>query len=104
MLGITPAPEKKTAKPIAKQSEKRKVDQREYVKIVKAMLKENPNCDIKESGCQVRASGLHHMKKRTPKTFLDKQFLKRACDSCNSWAELHPLEAIRKGHSISKFK
>ncbi len=103
-MGISAPVEDKKVKPIAKRSEKRKVDQREYVKIVKAMLAENPNCEIKEDGCQVKASGLHHMKKRSPATFLDKQFLKRACDNCNSWAELHPLEAIKKGHSLSKFK
>lgn len=104
MLGIREPDVKKTMKAIPKQSEKRKADQKEYVKIVKAMMLENPNCEIKEDGCQTKASGLHHMKKRSPATFLDKKFLKRACDSCNSWAELHPLEAIKRGHSISKFK
>ena len=96
--------DRKKAAPIAKRSDKRKVDQKEYVKIVASMLKENPLCEIKEDGCQIKASGLHHQKKRSPATFLDKQFLKRSCDSCNSWAELHPLESIEKGHSISKFK
>ncbi len=71
---------------------------------MKEMLAENPNCEIKEDGCQTKATGLHHQKKRSPATFLDKKFLKRACDNCNSWAELHPMEAIEKGHSISKFK
>lgn len=104
MLGQKPAEEKPKPQGIKKQSDKRKIDQKAYVKIVKEMLKENPNCEIKEEGCQGKASGLHHMKKRTPATFLDRQFLKRACDNCNAWAELHPLEAIEKGHSVSKFK
>lgn len=94
----------KERKPIAKQSEKRKADHKEYLKIVKAMLKENPMCEIKEFGCEWKATGLHHQKKRSPATLLDKRYLKRSCNSCNLWCELHPLEAIEKGHSISKFK
>lgn len=94
---------KKVKPGIAKVSEKRKVDQREYVKIVAEMLAEDPNCHIKETGCQRLASGLHHQKKRSPATFLDKRFLKRACDNCQTWCEIYPLEAIAKGHSLSKF-
>lgn len=97
-------PVKKEQVPIAKVSEQRKMDGKEYRKIVKEMLAENPNCEIKEQGCTVKANGLHHMKKRTPDTYLDKKFLKRSCNNCNLWAELHPLEAIQKGHSLSKFK
>lgn len=104
MLGISPPEPEKEAKPIKKQSDKRKDQQKEYRKIVKEMLKENPNCEIKELGCEGKASGLHHMKKRTPATLLDKQFLKRACNSCNLWCELHPMESIEMGYSISKFK
>ena len=94
---------KKAQKGIAKVSEKRKAEQKEYVKIVAEMLAENPDCAIKETGCQTIASGLHHQRKRTPATFLDKRFLIRACSNCNLWVELHPLEAIAKGHSLSKF-
>lgn len=100
-LGLTPKVEK-AKKPIKQRSEKRVKEQKEYVKIVKEMLTENPNCDIKEDGCQTVATGLHHLRKRSPATWLDKRWLKRACDNCNSWVELHPLEAIEKGHSISK--
>ena len=85
-------------------SDKRKEDKKEYLKIVAEMLAENPNCDIKETGCQTLASGLHHQKKRSPATYLDKRFLIRACSSCNLWVELFPLVAIAKGYSVSKFK
>jgi hypothetical protein len=95
---------KEAPKPIAKKSVKRKVEDKEYKKIVKEMLAENPNCEIKEEACTVKAQGLHHQKKRTPKTLLDRRYLIRACDPCNLWVELHPLEAIKKGYSISKFK
>lgn len=104
MLGISAPPEKEKLKAIAKQSDKRKVDQKAYRKIVKEMLAENPNCEIKEEGCEKVATGLHHQKKRTPATFLDKRYLIRSCNNCNLWVELHPLEAIEKGYSLSKFK
>lgn len=86
-----------------KVSEKRKKDKKEYLKIVAEMLAENPLCEIKEKGCQILASGLHHQKKRSPATYLDKKFLKRACDCCQTWCEIYPVEAIKKGHSYSKF-
>lgn len=83
-------------------SQKRAKQQIEYVAIVEEMLKENPYCEIREEGCENIATGLHHQKKRSPDTITDKRFLIRACDSCNAWCELHPLEAIAKGYSISK--
>ena len=89
---------------IPPRSKKRIVEQKEYVKIVKEMMAENDKCEIKEEGCQIFASGLHHQKKRSPDTFLDKKYLIRACSNCQSWAELFPLDAIKKGHSVSKFK
>jgi len=100
-LGLVPKTVK-AKKPIAPRSEKRKQEQKEYVKIVKEMLATDPNCEIREEGCQVKASGLHHMKKRSPATFLDRKWLKRSCDNCNTWCELYPLQAIEKGHSVSK--
>ena len=89
---------------IPPRSKKRIVEQKEYVAIVKEKLAENDKCDIKEEGCQIFASGLHHQKKRSPATFLDVKFLKRSCDNCQTWCEIFPLEAIAKGHSVSKFK
>lgn len=85
------------------QSDKRKEEQKEYRKIVAEMLRANPDCEIKQPGCQVKATGLHHQRKRTPATFLDKRYLIRSCDSCNLWAELNPVKALKKGISISKF-
>lgn len=101
--GVKSKPEKEPTKPIAKVADKRKEVNKEYHKIVKEMLKENPWCEIKETGCEKISTGLHHQKKRTPDTILDKRFLIRSCNNCNLWCELHPLEAIEKEYSISKF-
>ncbi len=103
-LGLTLPVAAKEKQPVKKQSEKRKVDQKEYRKIVSEMMKISDRCEIKETGCTGKATGLHHKKKRSPETFLDKRYLIRACDNCNLWAELHPKEAIEKGYSISKHK
>lgn len=94
----------KEKKSINKESEKRKEVNKEYRKIVKEMLKSNPMCEIKEVGCTGKADGLHHKQKRSEKNLLNKKYLMRACNSCNLWVEMHPLEAMAKGYSISKHK
>jgi hypothetical protein len=97
--------EKKKAAPIPKKSDKRKVEEKQYKKIVKDMLTENNKCELNVQGvCIRKAQGLHHMKKRTGKNYLDKQYLKRACNPCNLFCETHPKEAMELGLIISKFK
>lgn len=93
---------KEPKKQIARQSEKRKEDHKAYLKIVKEMMKVSDRCDIKEVGCTGKATGLHHKKKRSPATLLDKTLLIRACNNCNLWVENNPQEAIDKGYSVSK--
>ena len=97
--------ETKKIKPIPKKSEKRKVDEKEYKKIVKELLSESDLCELNVDGvCIRKAQGLHHMKKRTGKNYLDRKFLKRACNPCNLFCETHPKEAMQLGLVISKFK
>lgn len=93
---------KKAAAPIEDKSAKRKEQQKEYVKLVKEMLKEDNRCEIKAEGCTGIAQGLHHVQKRSAKNLLDRNNLKRACNHCNTWIEQHPLEAIEMGVSKSK--
>jgi hypothetical protein len=79
-------------------SAKRASQQKEYAKIVREMMSE-----LKVVGvCTGKSSGLHHQKKRIG-FLLDNRYLKRACTSCNNWAENFPLEAIKLGISLSKF-
>ncbi len=96
------AKEVKEKVPIAKSSDKRKVEQKKYVAIVKEMLKKNPLCEIKSVVCTGRADGLHHLVKRSPKNFTQRSNLLRACNMCNSFIENNPLLAIEKGWSVSK--
>lgn len=95
----------KKKQPIAKKSEKRKTEEKEYKKIVKEMFAESNKCELNVPGiCMVKAQGLHHMRKRTGKNYLDRKYLKRACNPCNLFCETNPIEAMKLGLVISKFK
>ncbi len=97
-----PKPEK-VKKAIPKQSAKRKLEQRVYVRIVKRKLTENEKCEIKAPGCKGKASGLHHPQKRSPATWLNESELIPACNNCQAWIEKNPGKSIELGFSKSKF-
>jgi len=90
-------------KQIAPRSEKLKEFQKEYVKIVKELLKENNVCELRTPDCTGIAQGLHHMKGRGA-NLLNRKYLKRSCNRCNLYVELHPQYALDHGLSISKHK
>jgi hypothetical protein len=102
-LGLAVKEEKKK-KPISVMSVKRMAQQRLYRKIVKEMLTENNRCEIKAVGCTGIAQGLQHKVKRSSKNLLNRKNLLRSCNSCNTWIENNPLEAIAMGVSASKFQ
>lgn len=102
-LGLAVKEEKKK-KPISIMSAKRMAQQRLYRKIVKEMLAENNRCEIKAPGCTGIAQGLQHKIKRSSKNLLNRKNLLRSCNSCNTWIENNPLEAIAMGVSASKFQ
>jgi len=104
MLGISAPPEKEKLKAIAKQSDKRKVDQKAYRKIVKEMLKENKYCMVKAPGCTKLAQGLHHVVKRSPSNLLDKTNLLPCCNFCNGFLENNDAWGRERGFVKSKFK
>ena len=95
---------KKSSKPIAKESSKRKVINKTYKKLKDEMLKENPNCEIKSPVCTGKAQGLNHKQKRSPNNLIKKENLERACNACNGYCEKHPKWAEQNGHQISRFK
>jgi hypothetical protein len=98
-------PVKKSArKPVKKKSAKRVNDEKEYKKILAEMMAENDNCELKVPGvCTGKMQGGHHMKKRQG-NYLKRKYILRACNACNGWAELHPLEAVEMGISLSVHK
>jgi hypothetical protein len=101
VYGTAPAPTPEV-KPIPKKTASREELDKEYRKLVKVMLKENDQCEVKLPGCTGKAQGLHHIVKRNKKNMCDRNNLLRACNSCNSYIENHPLEALEMGVSKSK--
>jgi len=77
MTGQKVKEEKPKAKPIAKKSDKRKIEDKEYKKIVKELLNESTECELKTPSCTKVAQGLHHQKRRG-KNLLNKKYLLRS--------------------------
>lgn len=102
MLGIK-EPEVKEKKPIAKKSAKRKIDDKEYKKIVDEMLKADNRCELKTPVCTKVAQGLHHRQKRSRFNLTNKSNLLRACNACNGYVETHPIESLKNNLSTSKY-
>lgn len=101
--GKPPDP-KPAKKGIAKKSDKRKKDEKAYHKILDELRAISDRCEMKVPGiCIGVMQGGHHKKKRTPKTYLDKKLILRACNPCNLFCETHPNEAKEMGLVESKF-
>lgn len=96
--------EKKEIKRISPVSDKRKLVNKVYKKIVKEILDKDNKCKIKAPGCTVIAQGLHHVVKRSPGNLTDKENLIPACNHCNSYLESHDSWARKHGFVKSKFK
>jgi hypothetical protein len=91
-------------KPIKKLSEKRqKVQTKEYLPLVREILKKNPNCRIQSPVCTTKAQGLHHLAGRVGAKLTDKKYLIPACNPCNDFVERNPPWARANGFKLSKF-
>lgn len=89
-------------KPIDKKSAKTKVSDKEYKKIVSQYFAASNKCEILSPVCTKIMEGLHHMKKRG-EFLMDKRFLKRSCNACNSFLEANTDWGIENGFILSKF-
>lgn len=83
-------------------SKKRSKENYEYGKLRKAFLTENPMCQIRVAGCTGMAQEIHHKKGRIGKLLTDTAYFCATCNSCHHWAEMNPLEAKKRGVSISR--
>jgi len=95
--------EKPKQNPIPVKSAKAKDQHKEYLKIVKEMMKESDQCEMRTPVCTGKAEGLQH-KKRRGKNLLNKEFLIRSCNMCQDYVEKHPKWAIENDLAISKYK
>ena len=80
-------------KAIPAKSSKRKEDEKEYRKIAKQVLKENPLCAAKLKGCTGKATQCHHSAGRLGGNYLNKKKLLPVCQSCHLQIELTPIKS-----------
>ena len=100
-----PPREKKARTGVKKVSDKRKVEQVIYRKIVEEKIKAaNGLCELKMPGCTIYAEGGDHRIKRSPKNYIDPDNIFASCNKCNLLKELEVGLAKEMGISISKFK
>ena len=102
--GTAPKQEPKDPKPIAKKSAKRKVEDKVYKKIVAEFFLISKFCEVLSPICTKIAQGLNHKRKRSPKTWLDKENLERCCNACQTYIEENPDWAVEHGHAVSRFQ
>lgn len=93
---------KSTIRPyIRKVSKKRAKENREYAKVRKEYLEDNPNCEANLLGCTTGATDIHHKKGRG--LFLcDPRHFLAVCRNCHCFIEDNPLEAKEMGFSESR--
>lgn len=91
---------KSNAKPIAKKSTKRKMEEVVYMTEREKYLKENPICQF--LGCYRHATDLHHMKGRVGKNYTDPNYFMSLCRQHHTWVEENSKEAKELGYSLSR--
>lgn len=92
----------KPVKPIPKVSDKQKIADREYKKLIQLKLKNNPNCEMKTPACTGKAQGGHHVKRRG-KNLMNEGKLILSCNACNTWVEANHQQAKEMGLLESKY-
>lgn len=97
-------PEEKKIYRIPLKSAKRKIQDRKYIKKVKAQVEKDNRCKIKSPVCTGFMQGFDHIQKRSPLNVLEDKNLLPACNACNQYKEQHPKWARDNGFDISKFK
>jgi hypothetical protein len=84
-------------KPILKVSERRKVEEKEYSKLRKVFLEENPQCQVE--GCKEAATEVHH-KGRRGKNYLRVELFMAVCSQHHDKIEKNGLWAKSMGYTI----
>lgn len=96
----------KEKKPIAKRSEKMKVEMKKYIPAMKAFLAmpENQFCKIRMKGCKGKAACVHHTAGRDGVKLHDTSDWVPSCLVCNLTVETSDKEAREKGFKKSRHK
>lgn len=86
----------KVVKQVKKVSEKRADELKEYPSKKRKFLLENPNCQLKQIGCNGKATQIHHCS-LLAKNFLNEKTWKSACAGCHHFVEVYmPAEERRR--------
>lgn len=85
-----------------KLSKKRERQYRDYSKVRKEFLLENPYCAARIPGCMIEATEVHHKKGKIEGLLVDTDNFLAVCRSCHNYIEGHPNEAKEMGFSKSR--
>lgn len=89
----------KSQKPLKKRSDKRKLEEQIYLKLLGPWLKDKI-CGVR--GCGKPATQCHHQKGREGKLLLDTKFWLPVCRFHHAWLTEDSAWAIREGYSVSR--
>jgi hypothetical protein len=88
--------------PIAKASDSRAKENREYLVKRKEFLTVNTYCEANVVGCTRIANQVHHSAGRVGKRLVDVELFVALCPSCHSWCEKNPEMAKEMGLSVNR--
>lgn len=97
----------KPKKRISARTEKRIIQDKQYSKLRKDFLNDNPCCVARLSGCthcEPESLTIQHKKGRVGKLYLDTRYWITLCLNCHRWANEHPKEAEQLGLAQSRLK
>ena len=86
--------------PIKKVSDKRKIENKDYLKVRKVFLQSLMFCQVKR--CKALATEVHHKKGRIGKLLTDTRYFLGVCRECHNKIELEPLWAKENGYSLNR--
>lgn len=86
--------------PIKKISQKRNLENRDYLKVRKVFLQSLIFCEVKS--CKGLATEVHHKKGRIGKLLTDIRYFLGVCRECHNKIELYPLWAKENGYSLNR--
>lgn len=87
---------------IAKFSDKKLIELKQYRKLRDEYFKLNPICEAKLLNCTYNATDIHHKAGKVGKLFLDVKYFCSLCRSCHSYLEVNPKFAKENGFSLDR--
>lgn len=93
---------KQRPKPIAKASEGRAKENKEYMVLRKVYLENNPWCQANIAGCTREATTVHHQTGRIGKRLIDVSTFVGLCGNCHNFCEHNSEWAKENGYSLNR--